>query len=296
MVDKGKTFQVAANLIMIVLTLFCLLPFLLLIISSITQENALVRNGYSFFPEQIDFAAYKYLLVDSTSIVRGYILSAFVSVTGTVANLAVTTLFAYPLSRRDLPGRAFISFFLFFTMLFNGGLVPSYIMWTQTFHIKNTIAALLFPNLMMGAFYVIMMRTYFTTNIPEAVIEAARIDGAGELTILVRVVLPMSVPIIVTLALLVGLGYWNDWLNGLYYINEDRLYSIQVLLNKMLMDVQFLMSNTNAAQSLQNQDIALPSTGIKMAVAVMGALPVLVIYPFFQKYFVKGIVIGAVKG
>ena len=296
MVDKGKTFQVAANLIMIVLTLFCLLPFLLLIISSITQENAQVRNGYSFFPEQIDFAAYKYLLVDSTSIVRGYILSAFVTVTGTVANLAVTTLFAYPLSRRDLPGRAFISFFLFFTMLFNGGLVPSYIMWTQTFHIKNTIAALLFPNLMMGAFYVIMMRTYFTTNIPEAVIEAARIDGAGELTILVRVVLPMSVPIIVTLALLVGLGYWNDWLNGLYYINEDRLYSIQVLLNKMLMDVQFLMSNTNAAQSLQNQDIALPSTGIKMAVAVMGALPVLVIYPFFQKYFVKGIVIGAVKG
>lgn len=296
MVDKGKTFQVAANLIMIVLTLFCLLPFLLLIISSITQENALVRNGYSFFPEQIDFAAYKYLLVDSTSIVRGYILSAFVTVTGTVANLAVTTLFAYLLSRRDLPGRAFISFFLFFTMLFNGGLVPSYIMWTQTFHIKNTIAALLFPNLMMGAFYVIMMRTYFTTNIPEAVIEAARIDGAGELTILVRVVLPMSVPIIVTLALLVGLGYWNDWLNGLYYINEDRLYSIQVLLNKMLMDVQFLMSNTNAAQSLQNQDIALPSTGIKMAVAVMGALPVLVIYPFFQKYFVKGIVIGAVKG
>ena len=296
MVDKGKTFQVAANLIMIVLTLFCLLPFLLLIISSITQENALVRNGYSFFPEQIDFAAYKYLLVDSTSIVRGYILSAFVTVTGTVANLAVTTLFAYPLSRRDLPGRAFISFFLFFTMLFNGGLVPSYIMWTQTFHIKNTIAALLFPNLMMGAFYVIMMRTYFTTNIPEAVIEAARIDGAGELTILVRVVLPMSVPIIVTLALLVGLGYWNDWLNGLYSINEDRLYSIQVLLNKMLMDVQFLMSNTNAAQSLQNQDIALPSTGIKMAVAVMGALPVLVIYPFFQKYFVKGIVIGAVKG
>ena len=296
MVDKGKTFQVAANLIMIVLTLFCLLPFLLLIISSITQENALVRNGYSFFPEQIDFAAYKYLLVDSTSIVRGYILSTFVTVTGTVANLAVTTLFAYPLSRRDLPGRALISFFLFFTMLFNGGLVPSYIMWTQTFHIKNTIAALLFPNLMMGAFYVIMMRTYFTTNIPEAVIEAARIDGAGELTILIRVVLPMSVPIIVTLALLVGLGYWNDWLNGLYYINEDRLYSIQVLLNKMLMDVQFLMSNTNAAQSLQNQDIALPSTGIKMAVAVMGALPVLVIYPFFQKYFVKGIVIGAVKG
>ncbi len=296
MVDRGKTFQIVANLVMILLVLFCLIPFVLLVVSSITQETALVRNGYSFIPEKIDFSAYKYLLVDSSSIVRGYILSAVVTVVGTIANLTLTTLFAYPLSRKDLPGRSVLAFFLFFTMLFNGGLVPSYIMWTQMFHIKNTLVALLFPNLMMGAFYVIMMRTYFTTNIPDAVIEAARIDGAGELRILVQVVLPMSVPIVVTLALLVGLGYWNDWLNGLYYINEDRLYSIQVLLNKMLMDVQFLMSNTNAAQSLQGQDFTLPSTGIKMAVAVMGALPILVVYPFFQKYFVKGIVIGAVKG
>ena len=162
---------------------------------------------------------------------------------------------------------------------------------------KNTLAALLFPSLMMSAFYVIMMRTYFTTNIPDAVIEAARIDGAGELRILIRVVLPMSIPIIATLALLVGLAYWNDWLNGLYYISDDRLFSIQVLLNRMLLDVQFLMSNSDAAKSLQQyEEFVLPSTGIRMAVAVMGALPILVVYPFFQKYFVKGIVIGAVKG
>ena len=132
---------------------------------------------------------------------------------------------------------------------------------------------------------------------PDAVIEAARIDGAGELRILIRVVLPMSIPIIATLALLVGLAYWNDWLNGLYYISDDRLFSIQVLLNRMLLDVQFLMSNSDAAKSLQqNEEFVLPSTGIRMAVAVMGALPILVVYPFFQKYFVKGIVIGAVKG
>lgn len=131
----------------------------------------------------------------------------------------------------------------------------------------------------------------------DAVIEAARIDGAGELRILIRVVLPMSIPIIATLALLVGLAYWNDWLNGLYYISDDRLFSIQVLLNRMLLDVQFLMSNSDAAKSLQqNEEFVLPSTGIRMAVAVMGALPILVVYPFFQKYFVKGIVIGAVKG
>lgn len=296
MVDRGRAFQIVANIIMIILVLFCLIPFVLLIVSSITQETCLIRNGYSFFPEQIDFAAYRYLLVDSTSIVRGYILSAIVTVVGTVGNLTLTTLFAYPLSRKDLPGRNYLAFFLFFTMLFNGGLVPSYIMWTQIFQIKNTLAALIFPNLFMGAFYVIMMRTYFNTNIPDAVIEAARIDGAGELRILFRIVMPMSIPIIATLALLVGLGYWNDWLNGLYYINQDSLYSIQVLLNRMLMDVQFLMSNTNAAQNLQNQDFVLPSTGIKMAVAVMGALPILIVYPFFQRYFIKGIVIGAVKG
>ena len=297
MVDRSKTFQIIANAVMILLVLFCLVPFALLIVSSITKETSLVKYGYSFIPREIDLAAYKYLLVDSTDIIRGYGISALVTVVGTICNLTITTLFAYPLSRKDLPARNALAFFLFFTMLFNGGLVPSYIMWTQTFHIKNTLAALLFPSLMMNAFYVIMMRTYFTTNIPDAVIEAARIDGAGELRILSQVVMPMSIPIIATLALLAGLAYWNDWLNGLYYISDDRLFSIQVLLNRMLLDVQFLMSNSDAAKSLQqNEEFVLPSTGIRMAVAVMGALPILVVYPFFQKYFVKGIVIGAVKG
>lgn len=175
--------------------------------SSITKENILLKYGYSFWPREISFDAYKTLLVDSGSIVRGYIISALVTVVGTVANLTLTTLFAYPLSRKELPGKAFFSFVIFFTMLFNGGLVPSYMMWTGIFHIKNTIWALIVPNLLMGAFYVIMMRTYFTTNIPDAVIEAARIDGAGEWRILAKIVLPMSTPIIATLALLVGLGY-----------------------------------------------------------------------------------------
>ena len=279
MVERNKSFQIAANVIMILLSAMCIVPFILLIMSSITKENILLKYGYSFWPREISFDAYKTLLVDSGSIVRGYIISALVTVVGTVANLTLTTLFAYPLSRKEL---------------FNGGLVPSYMMWTGIFHIKNTIWALIVPNLLMGAFYVIMMRTYFTTNIPDAVIEAARIDGAGEWRILAKIVLPMSTPIIATLALLVGLGYWNDWLNGLYYINNDKLYSIQVLLNKMLLDVQYLMSG--ASGGALTQSITLPATGIKMAVAVMGALPILVVYPFFQKYFVKGIVIGAVKG
>jgi len=294
MVDRNRGFQVFAHLILILLALVCILPFVLLISSSLTNENALIHNGYSFCPSQFDMAAYKYLLIDSSSLARGYRVSALVTVIGTVTSLTFTTLFAFPLSRKDLPGRSFFSFFLFFTMLFNGGLVPTYIMWTQSFHIKNTLWALIVPNLLMGAFNVIMMRTYFTTNIPEAVIEAAKIDGSGEWRILAQVVLPMSLPIIATLALLISLAYWNDWLNGLYYINDDRYFSIQVLLNKMLLDTQFLKSTAGGNLNIDTRKM--PSTGIKMAVAVMGALPVLVIYPFFQKFFVKGISIGAVKG
>jgi len=168
-------------------------------------------------------------------------------------------------------------------------------MWTQVFQIKNSFAALVVPNLMMGAFYVIMMRTYFGTNIPDAVIEAGRIDGAGEIRILLRLVLPMSLPILATIALLVGLSYWNDWLNGLYYINDDKYYGIQVILNRMLMDSLFIKNNAGTALGSQ-LNTQVPTTAVKMAVAVLGAVPVLIIYPFFQKYFVKGITIGAVKG
>ena len=294
MVERNKTFQILANGIMVLLVIFCMLPLILLFSSSLNEEHALIVNGYSFLPSKLDFSAYKYILVDSTQLLRGYGISALVTIVGTIVNLIFTTLFAYPLSRKDLPGKNIIAFFLFFTMLFNGGLVPSYIMWTQNFHIKNTIWALIVPNLLMGAFNVIMMRTYFTGNIPEEVIDAARIDGSGECGILLRIVVPMAKPIISTLALLVGLGYWNDWLNGLYYINKDTLYSIQVLLNRMLLDTQFLMSS--ASQGMNIDTSQLPSTGIKMAIAVMGILPILVVYPFLQKYLVQGITIGAVKG
>ena len=294
MIEKNNRFQIAAHIVMILLCIFCLFPFLILISSSITSEMTLVREGYSILPKNIDFSAYKYLLTSSDDIIRGYIITICVTVIGTVANLTLTILLAYPLSRRDLPHRNVFAFIVFFTMLFHGGIVPSYIMWSKYFHITNTYAALIIPNLMMGAYYVIMVRTYFQSNIPEAVLEAGRIDGAGEMRILGQIVLPMSKPIIATMVLLVGLVYWNDWTNGLYYINKDKYYSIQVLLNRMLQDVQFLMRSASSDSSELAKDI--PSVALKMAVAVMGALPVLCVYPFFQKYFVKGIVVGAVKG
>ncbi len=294
MVESNKTFKIISHIIMILLCLSCILPFIMLVSSSITDELTLVKDGYSFIPRDINFDAYIYLFTKSKAMIRGYIITIVITFIGTFVNLTLTTLLAYPLSRKDLPHRNVFSFLIFFTMLFNGGIVPSYIMWAKYFHITNSYAALILPNLMLQAFYIIMMRTYFTSNIPEAVVEAASIDGAGEAYILRKVVLPMSKPIIATLAMLVGLMYWNDWVNGLYYINKDKYYSIQVLLNRMLSDVQFLMSSSNSMSNDLGKN--LPATGIKMAVAVMGALPVMAIYPFFQRYFIKGITIGAVKG
>lgn len=295
MVDRKKGFQIGANIAMIFLTLCCLFPFVLLVISSITDETALIRDGYSLFPSKFGFESYAYMFRNSTKILSAYGITVLTTVVGTSFGLLLTILMAYPLSRRDLRGRNAMAFFVFFTMLFNGGLVPTYIMYTRYVNVKDSLWALIVPALLVNAFYVIMMRTYFNTNIPEAVIEAARIDGAGEFRILFTVILPMSLPMIATMTLLIGLSYWNDWKNGLYYLQDKTLFSIQVLLNDMLRDVQALKSGMDAAAAAEIAQ-NMPSVGIKMAIAVVGALPILIIYPFFQKYFVKGITIGAVKG
>ncbi len=283
------------HLVCILLCIICLAPFILLIVSSFTEEATLVRNGYSFFPETWSLESYAYIARKGTTIFRAYGITILITLVGTTTSLLMTVLFAYPLSRKELPGRLGLSFFVFFTMLFNGGLIPTYLMYTGTFHIKNTIFALLIPSLLMNAFYVIMMRSFFTANIPDSLVEAARIDGAGEYQILFKIVMPLSLPMLATLALMVGLGYWNDWLNGLYYLTDSSLFSIQNVLNKMVSDVQFLQ--TNASTLTSTVDVSkLPSVGIRMAIAVIGAIPVLCVYPFFQKYFVKGIVVGGVKG
>lgn len=293
MYKKEKRFQIIATVILAILTICCIAPFILMFVASITDEATLNTYGYSFWPKKIDFSAYRYLFSGSKVLVRAYTVSISVTVIGTILNLIMTTLFAYPLSRKDLPGRNIFAFYLFFTMLFNGGLIPSYIMWTQTFHIQNTYAALLVPNLLMGAYNVIMMRTFFSTNIPDGVIEAARIDGAGEGTILLRIVVPMAKPIVATLAMLIGLAYWNDWMNGLYYLRNDNMYSLQVLLTKILRNLDLMKQNAASGGGSLG---AMPSTSLRMAIAVMGVIPMLIAYPFFQKYLVKGITVGSVKG
>lgn len=281
--------------VMLLLSLICILPVLLLFMSSITSEKSLLANGYSFFPEEFGFDAYQYLWYSRAKICRAYGMTMATTAAGTALSVTITTLLAYPLSRKNLPGRNFFSFFLFFTMLFNGGMIPSYMMWTQTFHIKDTFLALVLPSLLLSGFAVIMMRTYFSSNIPENILEAAMIDGATEMKILLDIVVPVSKPILSTVGLMTALAYWNDWMNGLYYLTKRTdLYTIQNLLNRLITSADFL--SNNQANSMIAANIQIPGVGVRMAIAVIAIIPILLIYPFFQKGFVKGIVIGGVKG
>lgn len=293
MAGSSRSGQITINIIFILLCIICVAPLLLLVASSFTEESTLLQYGYNFIPRRFSIGAYTYLFSSGGKIFRACFITVIVTAVGTFLNVLLTLMFAYPLSRPELPYRNFFAFYVFFTMLFNGGLVPFYMMWTQTFHIKNTIFALIFPRLLMSAFYIIMMRSYFQNSIPNELIEAARMDGAGEFKILWGVVTPLSKPIIATVALMVGLNYWNDWMNSLYFVTDDKLFSIQAMLNTIMTNIQFLANN---AASVGGGNVVLPSAGIRMAIAVIGVVPILCIYPFFQKYFVKGIVVGGVKG
>lgn len=293
MIYKNKVFRLVMGFILFFLVMACILPFLLLVISSFTSETALTQNGYSFIPAEFSVAAYRYIWSVKENILRAYGMSFLVTGLGTTISITMTMLFAYPLSRKDLPGRRFFSFFIFFTMLFNGGFVPTYLIYSKIFHITDTVWALIIPYLLMNAFFVIMVRTYITSNVPNEVIEAAMIDGASEFGTLVKIVAPMSKPIIGTVGLMTAIAYWNNWTNGTYFIqSKHELYGIQNYLNSVLSNISFLQSHSDPSVNITT----LPSVGIRMAIAVIALLPILCAYPFFQKTFTKGITVGSVKG
>lgn len=206
-----------------------------------------------------------------------------------------TTTLAYPMSRKNFKFSKILTFLVFFTMLFNGGVVPSYMMWSQFFHLKNTIWALILPNYLITAFNIMLVKNYYQNSIPDALIEAAEIDGASELTIFWKIVFPLSTPVIATISLFTALKYWNDWVNALYYITKPQLYGIQNLLLRIMDNIQFLKSG-GAGEIAGAAMVDLPGTSVRMAMAVVGILPIILIYPFVQKYFIKGVVVGAVKG
>ena len=294
--NSEKRFQNISLIIMLVITAFCIMPFILMIAASITNENVLIREGYKFWPSKIDFGAYTYLWAKRETIFGAYGISILVTVVGTFINVALTSLFAYPLSRQDFKYRNYFAFFIFFTILFNGGMTASYITWTQVFHIKNTIWALLVPNYLMGAFNILLVRNYYTASIPISLLEAAQVDGAKELTIYTRIILPLSKPVIITISLFSGMAYWNDWTNGLYYITNTKLYSINVYLNKLMNNIAFLKSSSSITEGANLAGLDLPSVGVRMSIAVIAMLPVIIIFPMIQAQLIKGVVIGGVKG
>ncbi|MFC5470057.1 carbohydrate ABC transporter permease [Cohnella suwonensis] len=287
--------QAAIHAVFLILTVACLFPFLLLFMSSITSESAIVLDGYSLFPSEFSLEAYSYLWTQRGAMFSSYGITISITVIGTFVGLLISALLAYPLSRHDMPLRGILSFLVFFTLLFNGGLVPTYLIYTEVFHMKNTLMGLIIPGLLTNGFFILLIRTFFSNSIPVQIIESAYIDGASEFKIFYRMVLPLSLPILATIGLMLTINYWNDWFNGLIYVTEPRLFSIQNLLNRMLSNIQFLQQNNmggNSSQTAAN----LPMNSVRMAMAVVGIVPLVCIYPFFQKYFVKGLTIGAVKG
>ncbi len=294
-IGDSKRFEIFSTVVGALFSTLAVLPIILIVIASFTDEKTLLANGYSFLPKKWSIAAYVYMLQQSATIGRAYIVSTIVTVVGTLISVLITTMIAYPMSRKNFRFRNALSFFVFFTMLFNGGVVPSYMVWTQIFQIKNTIWALILPNYLCTAFNIFLVRNYYTSSIPDALIESAQIDGASELTIFFKIILPLAVPTVATISLFTALVYWNDWVNALYYIQKPQYYGIQNLLIRIMNNIQYLKSGA-ASVAVGANAVELPGTAVRMSMAVIGILPIVIIYPFVQKYFVKGVVVGAVKG
>ncbi|MDR1531312.1 MAG: carbohydrate ABC transporter permease [Clostridiales bacterium] len=293
---ENVTWKAAAHIILCAFALAAVMPFVLLIAASFTDNNTALAQGFSFLPKKLSLDAYVYIVREWRTIGRAYFMTILVTVSGTAISLIVTCMFAYALSQGNLPGRNLLTFLCVFPMLFNGGLVASYYVWSSVFQIKNTLWALIIPNLLMNTFNVILIKNYFQNSISPSILEAARIDGISEFGLFVRIVMPLSVPLVATIGLMGALAYWNDWTNGLYYLTErdgGQFYTIQLVLNSINENINFLANNSELMSRANIQN--LPSTTMRMAIAVIGILPILAAYPFFQQYFVKGITLGGVK-
>ncbi|TLS48752.1 carbohydrate ABC transporter permease [Paenibacillus antri] len=275
-------------------TFACVFPFVFVIIISFTDESTLARNGYSLFPEKWSLEAYRYILLTGEQLFRSYGVTIFVTVVGTIVSMVFIALFAYAISRKSFKYRNFFSFLAFFTMLFNGGLVPTYIVVTQLLDLKDTVWALILP-MAVNAFYIMIMRTFFVTSVPDAIIESGKIDGASEFRIFTTLVLPLSLPGLATIGLFSTLGYWNDWFNALLYIDDPGLVPLQSMLMRIENSMSFLLQNTSNASINAGILQSLPQDTSRMAMVVLATGPIVLAYPFFQRYFIQGLTIGAVK-
>ena len=283
------------TILLILFTLSCIFPFIFVIVISLTDEKALQLNGYELLPAQWSTDAYQYLIQDGGQLLRSLGVTIMITVIGTLITVFMTGTYAYVLSRASFPYRKFFTFYFFFSMLFAGGMVPSYLVMTKMLGLKNTIWALILP-LAFSPYNVIILRTFFKKSIPESIIESAKMDGCSEFRVFFQIVLPLAIPGVATIGLFSSLGYWNDWFNALLYIDTNKLIPLQYLLMKIQNSMEFLANNNDITlaqqQAIQN---SLPQESTRMAMVVVATLPIAIVYPFFQKYFVQGLTIGGVK-
>lgn len=295
LLNVSKLSMVIINIIMIIMVMICLLPLVLIISISLSDEIDIVKEGFHIIPMHFTTTAYSVIFKNSYKLVNAYRVTLTVTFIGTIASLFIMSMFAYALSRRDYKYKRVLSFYLFFTMLFSGGLVPWYILITRYLHMIDSIAVLIIPYL-VSAWYIFLLRTYFQ-KIPVSLIESAKLDGAGEFRIFGQIIIPLSTPALATVGLFVALNYWNDWWLSLLFINKPRLYSLQMLLKIMMDNIDFLK---NDMQSIYDPDmlksLTLPSESTRMAMCLLAIGPIMILFPFLQKYFVKGLTVGSIKG
>lgn len=290
-----KTTNVIYNIILSALSLFCVIPFIFVMIISFTDEKILAVNGYQFFPEKLSFYAYQYIINAGDNIIRSYGVTIFVTVTGTVIGLLLTGTYAYALSRKTYAYRKLFTLVITVPMLFSGGMVANYLVVSKFLMLKDTVWALILP-LCLNTFNVIVLRTFFKTSIPDAVVESAKIDGASEWKLFFKIVIPMALPGLATIGLFLTLAYWNDWFCAMMYLDGKEILPLQYLLIQIENSIDWLASNksmmgVDGIQAAAN----LPKETIKMAIVVISTLPIVFAYPFFQRYFINGLTIGAVK-
>ena len=290
-----KPTNVLFNIILSVLSLLCVIPFIFVIIISFTDEQSLTMNGYRFIPEKWSLYAYEYIVSAGQNILKSYGVTILVTVVGTLLGLLLIGTYAYALSRKTYAFRSFFTKVITVPMLFSGGMIANYLVMTKVLMLKNSVWALILP-LCMNSFNVIVLRTFFKTSIPDAVVESAKIDGASEWKLFFKIVIPMAMPGLATIGLFLTLGYWNDWFNALMYIDDKSWVPLQFLMIQIQNSIDWLASNKSMMGVEGIQAAAnLPKETIKMAIVVISTLPIIFSYPFFQRYFVNGLTVGAVK-
>ena len=285
-------FDVIKYILLTITSLLCVLPFVLIVSGSITSNETILREGYSILPRDISFDAYSMIFKAPEDILQAYKITIYYTAVGTLTGLAVIVLTAYVISRKEFKYRNVVSFLIYFTSIFGGGLVAWYLMYTNILGLKGTTFAIWFPAI-MSPFLVILMRTFITGSVPDAIVESAKIDGAGHGTILTRIVLPVLGPGLATVGLFLALGYWNDWYRSSMFSTDSSTWELQFYLYNMLNASQALKAMSQASSVPMD---SMPGQTMKLAMAVVATGPVLIFYPFVQRYFVTGITIGAVKG